>query len=154
MDKRADPRLEKQFMRIQYLISYGIKQDADAMTQVLGEIFDNCVSVNDLYNVCRLLGEYGKKALHELHSVERAWDTTGEGFFGPLPSTNQDPAHLFAVRFITAAANEDKAAMLSLFETAYLADGNQTADSVGALAMQVSDLARRSIYGDKADKKP
>ena len=129
---------EEQFKRVQYLIHYGIKRDADAMDRILNDIVDHCDNVGELYGICYYLGVYGGRALRELYDKEHET----EGFFGLDQNylTDKDTAEIFALRFVTTCANDDRETALALFTSAYNASNEETGLSLSARTVYVSNL--------------
>lgn len=106
-----------------------------------------------MYGVCCGLAEAGKHVLHQLYGDQAPRPGTTDMFVMQelVPgATADDPPATFALRFLTAWANGDRATTLALFEAALSASDEEYVSSVGALLANVAGLCRLALKRKRA----
>ncbi|MEU0317086.1 hypothetical protein [Nocardioides sp. NPDC006273] len=117
--------------------------------QTIGMASDN----SRMYGVCCAIAEAGKHVLHQLYGEHAPRPGTPDMFVMQelVPgATADDPAEAFALRFLTAWANGDRATTLALFNAALDASDEEYVSSVGALLANVAGLCRLALKRKRA----
>jgi hypothetical protein len=98
----------------------------------------------ELYGVCGGLAGGCVEALRLVHGG--AYDPANGGLIGfreAVPGANEaDPHGAWAMRFLVAHANGDTAMTNALYRAAYVAGGQDLANSVASLLLLAAELAR------------
>ena len=103
---------------------------------------------NLMYGVCCGLAEAGRLVLHQLYGNKAPRPGTNDMFVLQelVPgATDHDPPKAFALRFLTAWANSDRATTLALYNTALQASDEEYVSSVAALLADVAGLCRLAL---------
>lgn len=101
-----------------------------------------------MYGVCCALAEAGKQVLHQLYGNHAPRPGTPDMFILQelVPgATDEDPADAFALRFLTAWANDDRDTTFALYDAALNASDEEYVSSVGALLANVAGLCRLAL---------
>ncbi|MFJ2675085.1 hypothetical protein [Streptomyces sp. NPDC087525] len=124
-------------------LTHAVAGDSDAAAtslESLGTQSDN----NQMYGVCCAIAEAGKHVLPRLFGEQPADSMVVLQELEPGAAL-ADPHRAFALRFLTAYANNDQPMTLALFDTALAAGGEQYVESVCALLAEVAGLCRLAL---------
>jgi hypothetical protein len=101
-----------------------------------------------MYGVCCALAEAGKHVLRQMYGDQAPCPGTPDMFVLQelVPgATDQDPPEAFALRFLTAWANNDRDTTLALYNAALKGSDDEYVSSVGALLAHVAGLCRLAL---------
>jgi hypothetical protein len=131
------------------VLRHAVAGDHDEAMQLMAEIAQ-ASDGQEMYGVCCALAEAARQTLVRLYghpSPEGLW-----ALVAPDPADGpRHPAHTFALRFITAFANDDMPTCQALYVTAARAGGKDYAHSVTALVGVVAHLTRIAREEPAAD---
>jgi hypothetical protein len=108
---------------------------------------------NRMFGVCCALAEAGRHVLHQLYGDQAPRPGTSDMFVLQelVPgATDQDPPKAFALRFLTAWANGDRATCMALYDAALEASDEEYVSSVAALLADVAGLCRLALKQKRA----
>ncbi|WP_327435691.1 hypothetical protein OG279_09495 [Streptomyces sp. NBC_01201] len=129
------------FDALAHAVAGNSEKAADALSD-LGQNSDN----SQMYGVCCAIAGAGEHVLRRIYGDQAPTDGTGMFVLEGLePGAVVDPPELFALRFLTAYANNDPDTCMALFSAALQSDGDQYVDSVCALLAHVAGLCRLAL---------
>lgn len=126
-------------------IGCALEGDASGASNALVEIGQRG-SHFDVYGACCAFAEVGKGALVKFYGKNAA--DLGKGDMWAMQEIvpgATSPAELFAMRFLIAYCNDDKAMVPALFRAALESEGGQYVESVCALLVSVAQLSRTAL---------
>ncbi|MFF1958005.1 hypothetical protein ACFVWX_13565 [Streptomyces sp. NPDC058220] len=124
-------------------LAHAVAGDSDAAAtslESLGTQSDN----HQMYGVCCAIAEVGKRMMQRLFGEQPTDSMVVLQELKP-GAAMADPHRAFALRFLTAYANDDRDMTLALFDTALAAGGEQYVESVCALLAEVAGLCRLAL---------
>ncbi|MGW2700856.1 hypothetical protein [Streptomyces sp. NPDC001340] len=131
------------------MLQHAVNGNRDETMRVLGEIARACDG-RQMYGVCCSVADAARQSLINLYgdpSIEGLW-----ALAAPDPDEGcQHPAHAFALRFVSAYANEDMETCSALYLAAYRASPTDYGHSVTALVGLTGYLARAALEELAAD---
>lgn len=127
-------------------LSAAVLKDADRASDAITEIGASGDPF-DMYAACCGFAEIAKRAMTKALGQKPDLAAGDMWILEDLKPSSPDknPAETFAVRFMTAYANDDKDTVPALYRTALEAGPEQFVDSVCALLANAADLHRLSF---------